>query len=346
MNRTQNARPILVAVRTLDRSAHSILRKAASLATLYDAPVRIVHVLAIPQGALARAGATVRQAAQADLDQRTVRLEKLAQRAELRQLRVTSTVRCDYPVQDALVREAIACHARMLLVESHGPGRLARMFLSNIDWDLIRNCPCPLWLSKSHKFNSLAPIIAAVDPLHAHAKPAMLDDTIVAHAIEASGSRPSKVVLCHAYSLPQGAITGSPVEAHWIAMTEDEQRAYQRDLERAIERLQRKADIPSDNAAVVRGDPAFQLPRLAKKHSAALVVMGAVSRRGLKRVFIGNTAERVIDKLDCDVLVLKPRGFKSLVERQTYRRPIPRPRRYALASRHGQSGGNVTYVTH
>ena len=41
--------------------------------------------------------------------------------------------------------------------------------------------------------------------------------------------------------------------------------------------------------------------------------MGAVSRSGLKRVFIGNTAERVLGALSCDVLVLKPRGTKSRV---------------------------------
>jgi hypothetical protein len=39
--------------------------------------------------------------------------------------------------------------------------------------------------------------------------------------------------------------------------------------------------------------------------------MGAVSRAGLKRVFIGNTAERMLDMLDCDVLVVKPPGFVS-----------------------------------
>ena len=138
MNRTRKARPILVAVRKPDRGARSVLRKAASLAKLYDAPLRIVHVLAIPQGALARAGATVRQAAQADLDQRTVQLEKLAQRAELRELEVSTTVRCDYPVQDALVREAIACHARMLLVESHGPGQAAVLLLVDVLADFAR----------------------------------------------------------------------------------------------------------------------------------------------------------------------------------------------------------------
>lgn len=346
MTKKQNSRPILVAIRTPTRAARALLRKAASLAKLYSAPLRIVHVLAIPQGALARAGATIRQAAQADLKSRSVQLQKLANLAALRGLDVSTTVRCDYPVQDALIREALKCHARMLLAESHGQGRVARLLLTNIDWDLIRNCPCPLWLSKTANFDRRGPVIAAVDPMHAHAKPAMLDDIIVARAVEAAGGRPSRVMLCHAYELVQGAVVDTPVEAYWIAMSEEEQRAYKENLESAIGRMRKKWDIPAENSLIVRGIPSAQLPLLAKKYAAAVLVMGAVSREGLKRVFIGNTAERVIDRLICDVLVVKPRGFKSPVERQAYRQVIQRPRSRSLAYRQRQSGGSVTYAAH
>ena len=54
------------------------------------------------------------------------------------------------------------------------------------------------------------------------------------------------------------------------------------------------------------------------KHRASVVVMGAVSRSALTRLFIGHTAERVIDALKCDVLIVKPRRFKTRV--------VPRPR--------------------
>ena len=40
---------------------------------------------------------------------------------------------------------------------------------------------------------------------------------------------------------------------------------------------------------LVCGDPAIELPRLARSLRAGLIVMGAVSRSGLKRIFIGNT---------------------------------------------------------
>jgi universal stress protein E len=55
--------------------------------------------------------------------------------------------------------------------------------------------------------------------------------------------------------------------------------------------------------------------------------MGAVSRSGLKRLFIGNTAERTLDRLDCDVLVVKPQEFVSRVAPKSRgpRRALPGP---------------------
>ena len=67
-----------------------------------------------------------------------------------------------------------------------------------------------------------------------------------------------------------------------------------------------KARIPRASRQLVDSDPVFAIPHVAKKIGADLVVMGAVSRSGLKRIFIGNTAERVLDDLPCDVLVMKP----------------------------------------
>jgi universal stress protein E len=49
---------------------------------------------------------------------------------------------------------------------------------------------------------------------------------------------------------------------------------------------------------------------------ADIVVMGAISRSGLKRIFIGNTAEAVLDALPCDVLVVKPGSFKTKIPRR------------------------------
>jgi nucleotide-binding universal stress UspA family protein len=54
------------------------------------------------------------------------------------------------------------------------------------------------------------------------------------------------------------------------------------------------------------------LPVVARSMRAALIVMGAASRSGLKSIFIGSTAERALDSFTCDVLVIKPRQPASL----------------------------------
>jgi len=67
--------------------------------------------------------------------------------------------------------------------------------------------------------------------------------------------------------------------------------------------------IAKGKAHLVCGDPAIELPRLARSIRAGLVVMGAISRSGFKRIFIGNTAEHTLDGLQCDLLVVKRSGI-------------------------------------
>jgi universal stress protein E len=51
------------------------------------------------------------------------------------------------------------------------------------------------------------------------------------------------------------------------------------------------------------------LPRISAEFHADIVVMGAVSRSDLQRVLIGSTAERVLEKMPCDVLVVRAPDF-------------------------------------
>ena len=69
-------------------------------------------------------------------------------------------------------------------------------------------------------------------------------------------------------------------------------------------------------AHLVTGNPATVIPRLARDLGAQIVVMGALSRSGLMRVLIGNTAERVLESLPCDVLVVKPEGPRPRIATQ------------------------------
>jgi len=42
-----------------------------------------------------------------------------------------------------------------------------------------------------------------------------------------------------------------------------------------------------------------------------LIVMGTLARAGVEGLLIGNTAEKILSRIDCSVLALKPEGFVS-----------------------------------
>jgi nucleotide-binding universal stress UspA family protein len=53
---------------------------------------------------------------------------------------------------------------------------------------------------------------------------------------------------------------------------------------------------------------------LADRLEVDAIVMGTVCRSGIAGFFIGNTAEEVLQRVDCSVLTVKPDGFVSPIK--------------------------------
>jgi len=53
---------------------------------------------------------------------------------------------------------------------------------------------------------------------------------------------------------------------------------------------------------------------LLRKQPIDVLVMGTLGRTGISGFIIGNTAENVVQKLECSLLALKPGGFVSPVK--------------------------------
>jgi universal stress protein E len=90
------------------------------------------------------------------------------------------------------------------------------------------------------------------------------------------------------------------------------------ELTAGVEREHREAldtllsGYPVDAAQVhlEEGVPHQVLVQTAQQHGIDIVVMGAVSRSGLRRIFVGSTAERALDRLPCDLVIVKRAGFE------------------------------------
>jgi nucleotide-binding universal stress UspA family protein len=63
----------------------------------------------------------------------------------------------------------------------------------------------------------------------------------------------------------------------------------------------------------VYGEPEEAIARFVESHGIDVVVMGTVARTGIAGVVMGNTAERVLQRLRGSVLAVKPPGFQTQV---------------------------------
>src|SRR4029453_7308089 len=91
---------------------------------------------------------------------------------------------------------------------------------------------------------------------------------------------------------------------------------YEQDVERGVAKklnaLAREDGVSSANCHVLSGAPPFdEICRLAQQIPADLIVMPTHGRTGLTHVFLGSTAERVVQHSPCPVFVVREKNQRS-----------------------------------
>lgn len=255
---------------------------------------------------------SLRKARQEVIDEQTARLEKLA--APLREGGLTVVVNAawDHPLHEGIVRHAQTSRADIILKDTHYHSAVQRVLLSNTDWQLIRSCKAPLWLVKPRKISDKPVIIAAIDPMNENDKPAALDDEIIVTSKTIAKPFNGDVHAFHAYD-PRIAVATATANAYLpVSLPMDEIDKQMREQHGArFQEIVTYHGILDDNAHLICGRTHEELPALADEYGADVVVMGAVARNRWKRLFIGATAERTMDHLPCDLLVVKPDWFQT-----------------------------------
>ena len=226
------------------------------------------------------------------------RLETFATPLRGRGLAVTVDVAWDYPIDEAVVKHVAAKRPWLVAKDTHHHNVLQRTLLSNTDWNLIRDCPAPLLLVKPREIADKPVVLAAVDPVHEHDKPAQLDDAIYKLGSELCARTGGTLHLVHAVATPLGVELPPNVQA----LVKAEHR-------RALQSFLTTHPVPGERVHAIEGLAHQCLQRAATDQRADFLVMGAVARRGIKKVLIGSTAARVLDRLPCDLLIIKPATF-------------------------------------
>ncbi|CEA06102.1 putative universal stress protein [Pseudomonas saudimassiliensis] len=239
------------------------------------------------------------------LGHREERLERYADPLRARGRIVNTTAVWGKRYEHHILRAIHEQQPDLVLKTTHHHNLLKRLVLTNTDWFLIRHCPVPLWLVKQAD-NAVRAIGVSVDPLHEADKPAALDYKLLATGRALAAATGAQVQTIHCYNpLPHTLAFDTGLVADYDGYAAEVQQHH----DQALRAFAVQAGVAANELHLLKGYPEQAIPEFIAQQGIDLLIMGAISRSRLDSALVGHTAERLLDEVPCDVLIVKPDGF-------------------------------------
>ena len=221
--------------------------------------------------------------------------------------RITTSVIQIHRLYEDIIKSARDYKADFVFksVRQHAP--LKRMFYTSTDWNLIRMCPTALLLVRDQGTVRGKPVIASVniddeDPEHQE-----LNRIVLAQANALAEVLGAKVHLIYAYGPAVVMGDGADPMAYQIAKDK-----HDAEFKKA-KALASANNVLASNTKLREGTPETIVTEYGEEISAGIIVLGTVARSGASGLFIGNTAESMLEKTHRDMFVIKLESFVSPV---------------------------------
>lgn len=216
-----------------------------------------------------------------------------------------------------VIREVQQYQHDLVIKSAESIERVSHLFGST-DLSLLRNCPSPVWIVKSTQQQGYRKIVAAVDYDPENHTVDDLNGQILELATSIALAEFAELHVVHAWRLPHESFLRSPRTAitndEVDTMVEKEKMERRHWLNLLIAtHCAEAADYLEPKIQLPEGSARHWVPTLVREIDAELVVMGTVGRTGIPGFVIGNTAETILNQIDCSVLTVKPPGFTSPV---------------------------------
>lgn len=291
-------------------------KRAVTLAENYKAKLSVVDVVEKipPEVQMLIQSMHLADIQQTLIKERLVELENLI--APIRDKGVYVTVKAPggSPFLE-IIREVLRSKCDLVMKIAGGKGGVNEILFGSTDTHLMRKCPCPVWIIKPAQRKKYARVTAAVDPDPYDKKRNALNARIMELATSVARMEDSELHIIHAWNLD---IEKTLLWRAGVSKSEVDKlvRKVRKEHEGLIAELADKyaPDHPKDRIHLLKGSAEKLIPALAKMKKIELLVMGTVSRTGISGFFIGNTAEKVLQQVDCSVLTVKPEGFVTPVK--------------------------------
>ncbi len=191
-------------------------------------------------------------------------------------LEVATEVEWDKDWYQAVVRASLRNSADVVLKSSYRHSSTQRMLNRTSDWTLIRECLCPVMLVKEDTDQASRRVLAAIDIRAANEPYEDLNQRII--------------------NFSQQVMDNDHAEVHFINAHKDLSSFPDRNA------LIRTCGVESDKIHIQLGEPEDVIVENARELNAGLVIVGNAARSGISALINGNTVEKVVDRLECDIL--------------------------------------------
>lgn len=211
---------------------------------------------------------------------------------------------------ESIINQTIAGQYDLIVKGTHAHDKLKAVLFTPTDWHLMRKAPVPVLMVKAHGWPATGKILCAVNVATEDTESQMLNGKIIEHAKDLAVKFSAEVHLVNGYP-------GTPINLA-IELPDFDAQTYNNTIrmqhEQRVNHLAKAYGIDASRCHVKEGLPEDVIPELAEQLDAELVILGTVGRTGFSAALIGNTAEHVIDNINCDLLAIKPDGYKSPLE--------------------------------
>ncbi|MDO6487176.1 universal stress protein UspE [Colwellia sp. 6_MG-2023] len=208
---------------------------------------------------------------------------------------------------ESIIEQVIQNNYDLVIKGTHQHDKFKSVIFTPTDWHILRKCPCPVLLVKEHEWPSNGNILAAINVGSDETEHNSLNNKITKEAKKLAQLIQGNVHLVNSFP-------GTPVNIA-IEIPEFNSSEYNNTMlqhhKKSMAAHATEFEIDITNTHVEEGLPERVIEEVADKIDAELVVLGTIGRTGISAALIGNTAEHVIDQLNCDVLALKPEGYVS-----------------------------------
>ena len=212
-----------------------------------------------------------------------------------------------------IIRQVLRDKHDLVILASEGKGGIHDRLFGATSMHLMRKCPCPVWVVKRAQTRPYTRILAAVDPSIDDSRRGAINPVILQMASGMARMEAGELHIIHAWQLfgeryvrSSGMTMASVQEAKMLEKKQHKQR---------FDTLLNRAGVADLKPYVhlIEGSPEDCIPELVAEKGIDLLVMGTVCRIGIAGFLIGNTAEEVLNQVDCSVLTIKPEGFVTPV---------------------------------